>query len=253
MKTSLFSTCFLCMRFHLFILFAATLYFVSAKNASAQSSPYTFRAGDPYGTGKWYMGREIAHVMGHRAMDWLDRPERQQEERSDKLIRNLKLEAGYTVADIGAGSGYHSFRMAAEADQGKIYAVDIQDEMLREISARAAARDVHNVFPVKGTATGFELPPGAPPADRVLMVDVYHEFSHPKEMMESVKDIMHPEGLLYLVEYRLESKWVPIKKVHKMSEEQAVKEMEAAGFTLVKNMGNLPWQHCMVFKLTDPR
>lgn len=241
------------MRLALFIFSAGMLACLSANNAPAQTSPYTFRKGDPYGTGKWYMGREIAHVMGHQGMDWLERPERQQEERTDKLLRNLKLEAGHTVADIGAGSGYHSFRIAPQVGDGKIYAIDIQDEMLREIRTRAASEGTANVFAVKGTETGFELPPGAPPADRVLMVDVYHEFSHPAEMMESVREIMHSEGLLYLVEYRTESKWVPIKKVHKMSEAQAVKEMEAAGFELVKNMGNLPWQHCMVFRLADPR
>lgn len=224
---------------------------LSANFVAAQSSPYTYREGDPYGIGKWYMGREIAHVMGHLAADWLERPERQQEERTDKLIRNLKLEEGHTIADVGAGSGYHSLRMAEKIGSGAVYAVDIQDEMLHKIRTRAEAAGADNVFPVKGTVTGFTLPPTAPPVDRVLMVDVYHEFSHPAEMMRAVRDVMHPDGLLYLVEYRAESKWVPIKKVHKMSEEQAVKEMEAAGFELAKNMGNLPWQHCLIFTLAE--
>lgn len=211
-------------------------------------NPYTYKQGDPNGIGKWYMGREIARVMGHQGMDWLERPERQREERVDKLIRNLKLEAGLTVVDVGAGSGYHSFRMAAEIGEGKVFAVDIQDEMLAEIRSRSRKSGADNVFPLKGTATGFELPPDAPLADRVLMVDVYHEFSHPAEMMRAVSDALHTDGLLYLIEYRMESKWVPIKKVHKMSEDQALREMEAAGFEMVKNMGNLPWQHCLIFK-----
>ena len=224
---------------------------LSAKKAGAQpspNSPYTYKQGDPNGIGKWYMGREIAHVMGHQGMDWLERPERQQEERVDKLMRNLNLEEGHTVMDVGAGSGYHSFRMASEIGKGVVFAVDIQDEMLREIRSRAKASGTDNVFPVKGTKTGFDLPADAALADRVLMVDVYHEFSHPVEMMDAIRDAMHPDGLLYLIEYRMESKWVPIKKVHKMSEEQAIREMAAAGFEKVKNMGNLPWQHCLIFK-----
>lgn len=236
---------------HIYSSLVAILLCLSANMAAGQpiaDRPYTYKKGDPYGIGKWYMGREIAHVMGHRGMDWLERPERQQEERVDKLMRNLDLEERHTVIDVGAGSGYHSFRMAGEIGPGQVFAVDIQVEMLEEIRSRAKASGTENVFPVKGTKTGFELPVDAAPADRVLMVDVYHEFSHPVEMMQAVRDAMHPEGLLYLIEYRMESKWVPIKKVHKMSEKQAVREMEAAGFELVKNMGNLPWQHCLIFK-----
>jgi SAM-dependent methyltransferase len=233
-----------------FILFGS-LFCLSANVAAGQSSsdsPYTFEKGDPYGIGKWYMGREIAHVMGHRGMDWLERPERQREERVDKLMNNLNLQDGHTVVDVGAGSGYHSFRMASEIGEGKVFAVDIQEEMLSEIRRRARASGTNNVIPVKGTASGFELPSNARLADRVLMVDVYHEFSHPVEMMRAVSDAMRPDGLLYLIEYRMESKWVPIKKLHKMSEVQAVRELEAAGFEKVKNIGNLPWQHCLIFK-----
>lgn len=214
--------------------------------AQSESGPYSYQKGDPYGTGKWYMGREIAHVMGHQAMEWLERPERNREERVDKLIKNLDLQPIDTVIDVGAGTGYHSFRMAAELVEGHVYAVDIQKEMLEAVEHRARREDVSNISVILGNALGFDLPVGS--AQKVLMVDVYHEFSHPVEMMSAVRQALAPGGLVYLVEYRMESQWVPIKKVHKMSEAQAVKEMEAAGFRLQKNMGNLPWQHCMVFE-----
>lgn len=232
----------------LFTCVCGTCLWASSLFAQSGDPVYTFRKGDPNGIGKWYMGREIAHVMGHQAMDWLERPERNREERVDKLIQNMDLQPGDTVVDVGAGTGYHSFRMAALLPEGHVYAVDIQKEMLDAIGTRAENDSVHNVSPVLGSIKGFTLPEGR--AQKVLMVDVYHEFSHPAEMMEAIRVALAPDGYLYLVEYRMESTWVPIKKVHKMSEAQAVKEMEAAGFTLIRNVGNLPWQHCMVFQKT---
>lgn len=212
----------------------------------AQSAEYTYRKGDPNGIGKWYMGREIAHVMGHQAMDWLERPGRAREERVDKLLANLNLKQDDVVIDLGAGSGYHSFKMAEIAKQGTIYSIDIQREMLEAIKQKAGSSGVTNVIPVKGKVDGFEIE-GAR-ADKVLMVDVYHEFSHPAEMLESIITALKPDGLVFLIEFRLEDDKVPIKKVHKMSEKQANREFEAAGFELVENISNLPWQHCMVFK-----
>lgn len=212
----------------------------------AQSSEYIYKSGDPNGIGKWYMGREIAHVMGHQAMDWLERPERAREERVDKLLANLNLKQDDVVIDLGAGSGYHSFKMAEIAKDGTIYSVDIQDEMLEAIKAKSTKLSINNVTAVKGRIDGFEIEGIL--ADKVLMVDVYHEFSHPAEMMESVSAALKPDGLVYLIEFKMESDKVPIKKVHKMSEKQAIIELDAAGFELVENIGNLPWQHCMVFR-----
>jgi len=149
------------------------------------------------------------------------------------------------IADIGAGSGYHVFKMAPLVPNGKIYAVDIQDEMLTAIKSRISQEAISNVEAVKGSEEDVYLPPHS--VDKVLMVDVYHEFAFPVEMMASIKNALKPDGAVYLIEYRGEDARIPIKKVHKMTLQQAVKEMEAAGFRLRENIGNLPWQHCMVF------
>ncbi|MFS4415118.1 class I SAM-dependent methyltransferase [Maribacter sp. 2307ULW6-5] len=206
---------------------------------------YTYRKGDPNGTGKWYMGREIAHVMGFQGMAWLERPERDREEDTAALLKNLDIQEGDTIADIGAGSGYHIFKMAPKVGAGHLYAVDIQQEMLNEIQRKKEVGGLTNISTVKGSATSAHLEPNT--VDKVLMVDVYHEFDHPYEMMTSIYGALRPNGKLYLVEYRAEDAQVPIKRVHKMSEAQAVKEMAAVGFTLEKNIENLPWQHCLVF------
>ena len=207
--------------------------------------PYTYKAGDYSGIGKWYMGREIAHVMGYLGMSWLERPERESEERTSLLLQNMDIQPQDDIADIGAGSGYHVFRMAPAASGGTVYAVDIQDEMLGAIASKISETGITNVEPVKGSTESINLPPDS--VDKVLIVDVYHEMSHPVEMMASIHKAMRPDAQLFLIEYRGEDDSVPIKRLHKMTEAQAVKEMEAAGFKLKENMGNLPWQHCMVF------
>jgi SAM-dependent methyltransferase len=208
---------------------------------------YTFKDGDKYGTGKWYMGREIAHVMGFHGMDWLERPEREDEEKTAKLIRNLDLNPTDVVADIGAGSGYHVFKMAPQVSEGKVYAVDIQTEMLEVMKEKMEETGITNIELIKGEEKTTNLPNAG--IDKVLMVDVYHEFSYPYEMLESIKKALKPNGKVYLVEFRKEDDWVPIKEVHKMTEDQATKEFEASGFVLERNIGNLPWQHCMVFRI----
>jgi len=209
------------------------------------SDTYTFKQGDPNGTGKWYLGREIAHVMGFQGMSWLDRPEREAEENTEKLLQNMGIGKEDAIADIGAGSGYHVFKMAKIASAGRIYAVDIQDEMLAELTKRKKENDNQNVSVIKGGEKSINLPEDS--VDKVLMVDVYHEFSYPIEMLASIKKALRQDGKIFLIEYRGEDSNVPIKKVHKMTEKQAVKEMEAAGMKLERNIDNLPWQHCMVF------
>jgi protein-L-isoaspartate O-methyltransferase len=206
---------------------------------------YTYERGDPNGTGKRYLGREIAHVMGFEGMSWLNRPEREKEENTAKLIKNMNIKPGDTIADIGAGSGYHVFKMAPMAKDVFVYAVDIQDEMLAVMDYRIENLEIDNVAVTKGSEEGVNLPENS--VDKILMVDVYHEFSYPIEMMASIKKALRADGKIYLIEYRAEDPMVPIKEVHKMSEEQAVKEFEAAGFKLEINKSNLPWQHCMVF------
>jgi ubiquinone/menaquinone biosynthesis C-methylase UbiE len=205
---------------------------------------------DPDGIGKFYMGREIAWVMGHQAAGWLDRPEREKEENPAKLIKALDVKEGMVIADVGAGSGYHTFRLAPlVGPKGKVLAVDIQPEMLEIIKQRAKKKKVTNVEPVRGTETDPKLPAGA--VDLILLVDVYHEFSHPYEMAEAMLAALKPGGRMVFVEFRLEDPKVPIKLVHKMTERQVIREMEQfPGLEHEKTVGTLPWQHIVIFKKT---
>ena len=206
---------------------------------------YIYKRGDINGIGKWYMGREIARVMGFQGIGWLERSSREKEENVSTLIQNMKIESNDIIADIGAGSGYHSFRMAPLAKNGVVYAVDIQSEMLAAINRRIELNKIKNIKTILGNEKSIQLPNNS--VDKILMVDVYHEFNFPREMIRSIKNTLKPNGKLFLVEYRDEDPRVPIKKIHKMSEKQAEKEMDAAGFKLIENISNLPWQHCMIF------
>lgn len=206
---------------------------------------YIYKKGDINGIGKWYMGREIARVMGFQGIGWLERSSREKEENVSTLIQNMKIESNDIIADIGAGSGYHSFRMAPLAKNGVVYAVDIQSEMLAAINRRIELNKIKNIKTILGNEKSIQLPNNS--VDKILMVDVYHEFNFPREMIRSIKNTLKPNGKLFLVEYRDEDPRVPIKKIHKMSEKQAEKEMDAAGFKLIENISNLPWQHCMIF------
>lgn len=209
---------------------------------------YEFRSvHDRDGIGKFYMGREIAHVMGHQAADWLERPERVDEEKPDQMIDLLELKPGQSVADIGAGTGYISWRMAQKVGAGgKVYAVDIQQEMLDLLAQKMKARGLENVAPVLGTISNANLEPNS--IDLAIMVDVYHEFSHPHEMMKSIVTALKPGGRVAFVEYRAEDLNVPIKRVHKMTEVQIKKEAEAAGLEWEKTITNLPRQHLIIVR-----
>jgi len=212
---------------------------------------YTFKEGDYNGIGKWYMGREIAYVMGFQGIDWLERSEREQEENVSKLIQNMRIRSDDIIADIGAGSGYHAFRIATLAKNGLVYAVDIQTEMLMTIEKNKEFSKIKNIETILGTEKSVQLPKNS--VDKILMVDVYHEFSFPVEMITSMKNALKPNGQLFLIEYRGEDPLVPIKTIHKMTEKQALKEMESAGFKLKENIDNLPWQHCMIFVKNDKK
>ena len=202
---------------------------------------------DPNGLGKFYLGREIAWYMSHEGAGWLDRPERVKEERTDKLLKALPVKAGMTVVDLGAGSGYYTFPLAKKVGpKGKVLAVDIQKEMLDLIESRKKSRGVENIETILGTVTDPKLPVGK--VDLILMVDVYHEFSHPFEMTEAMVKALAPKGLLVFVEYRLEDDNVPIKLVHKMTEKQVIKEMKLHALRHVKTMDFLPWQHVILFE-----
>ena len=192
------------------------------------------------------MGREISQVMGHRGAGWLERPGRVQEERTDLLLTLLALEPGETVADIGAGTGYFTLPMARMVgEEGHVLAVDIQPEMLAIIERRANRDGLSNVTPVLATVDDPRLPRDS--VDAVLMVDAYHEFSHPREVMNIVKDSLSERGRVILVEYRGEDPDVPIKPLHKMTVVQATKEMAAVGLALENVHHDLPRQHIMVF------
>lgn len=212
----------------------------------ATSSRYEVRTRhDPNGIGKFYLGREIAHVMGHQGADWLERPERAQEENPDKMVELLGLKPGDHVADIGAGTGYITWRMAKKVGpEGKVSAVEIQQEMLDLLIPRMKERGLNNVVPVLGGESDPKLPPNS--IDLAIMVDVYHELSEPAEMMENLVAALKPGGRIAFVEFRAEDPNVPIKSVHKMTEAQIRKEAAAAGLEWEKTIPDLPWQHLVI-------
>jgi ubiquinone/menaquinone biosynthesis C-methylase UbiE len=216
----------------------------------AVESRYEKRAEhDPNGSGLFYMEREIAQVMGHQAWPWLERPEREQEERTDLLLAALQLQPGQAVADIGAGSGYFSWRMARlVGEAGKVFAVEIQQEMLDLLMKNMAKRRVEKmVMPTLGEVTDPKLPAGS--CDLMLMVDVYHEFDHPFEMIRAMVIGLKPGGRLVFVEFRKEDPKVAIKEVHKMSEAQVKKEMSShPGLEFVETVKSLPQQHIIIFR-----
>jgi ubiquinone/menaquinone biosynthesis C-methylase UbiE len=203
------------------------------------------RIHNPDGIGKYYMNREIAQVMGHQAMMWLERETRIQEEKPDLTVQNLNLKADDVVADIGAGSGYFSFRLAQQVPEGNVYAVDIQPEMLAAITTRKEEQRVTNIKTVLGTENSPNLSPES--IDLALMVDAYHEFAYPREMMEGIVQALKPGGRVVLLEYRLENPMIMIKPLHKMTQKQVKKELQAVGLKWQETKEFLPEQHFLVF------
>jgi len=226
-----------------------------AQTGSASQSPavtagkpvYETRANhDPDGIGKFYMGREIAHVMGYQGAEWLERPERVEEERPDQVVEQMKLKPTDVVADVGAGTGYFSFRISRVVPQGKVFAVDLQPEMLAIIEKRKKQLKADNVVALRSAETDVKLPENS--IDVALMVDVYHEFSFPREMMLSLVKALKPGGRVVQIEYRGEDPDVPIKRLHKMTVAQARKEMAAVGLSWKETKGFLPQQHFIVYE-----
>jgi ubiquinone/menaquinone biosynthesis C-methylase UbiE len=200
---------------------------------------------NPDGIGKYYMSREIAQVMGHQAMMWLERESRVQEEKPDLTVQNLNLEADDVVADIGAGSGYFSFRVAQQVPEGKVYAVDIQPEMLDAITALKDEQNITNVETILGQENSPNLPTAS--IDLALMVDAYHEFAYPREMMQGIVQALKPGGRVVLLEYRKENPMIMIKPLHKMTQKQVKKELQAVGLKWQETKEFLPEQHFLVF------
>jgi len=211
-----------------------------------ENSHYTTGLPSCDGIGKFYMGREISHVMGHLGAGWLERPERERQERTDLLIAGLILSDDFVVADIGAGTGFFTFPIAQRVPKGKVFAVDIQPEMLARIARRKMLEKVVNVETVLGEQADPKLPKNQ--IDLAFIVDAYHEFSFPREMGERLKESLRPGGQLVLVEYRAEDPRIPIKRLHKMSEVQVKQEMAAIGLDWVRTDSYLPQQHVLVFQ-----
>lgn len=238
------------MRHPISALLAALLAVGCFDSASEERKPvpsaYEVRPASRDGIGKFYHGREIAQVMSSDGARWLDRDEREEEERPDEVIANLDLAPTHVVADVGAGTGYFAFRIARRVPAGRVYAVDVQPEMVEILRERIEERKLPNVEAVLGTETDPKLPEAS--VDVALMVDVYHELSHPKEVLEALHRALRPGARLVLIEYRGEDPDVPMKPLHKMTEAQVRRELEGVGYRWVETRGFLPRQHFLVFE-----
>ena len=198
------------------------------------------------GVGKMYMGREIAQVMGHQAAYWLERSSRRWEEQPQQAIDALNLQPTDIVADVGAGTGYFSFRISPLVPQGKVLAIDLQPEMLEMMNLVIDQTDIANVETIQGGPSNPNLAPES--IDLALMVDAYHEFDRPKEIMQGLVEALKPGGRVVLAEYRGENPLIPIKRLHKMTQRQVKREMAAVGLVWRKTEEFLPLQHLMFFE-----
>lgn len=208
-------------------------------------SPYTYKTATMDGIGKVYMGREISFLMGFQGKDWLERRSREQEESVSLAIENLPVDSESVVADLGAGSGYYTFLIAPKVPDGKVYAVEIQDEAIQYLQNRSKELGFNHVVPVKGTETSPNLPENS--VDLIIMVDVYHELEYPVEMLAAIRKSLKADGKLLLIEYRGEDPEVAIKPLHKMTVKQVEKELFANGFKLVQNGQFMKIQHFLLF------
>lgn len=213
---------------------------------AVSDSTYTYKTPHPDGTGKVYLGREIAHVMSASGAGWLERSTRQQEEDADAAVAALPLTPTSTVADLGAGTGYYAFRIARRVPQGKVYAVEIQDAFIASLQERARREGATNVEVIRGAEKSPHLPDTS--VDLAIMVDVYHELSYPAEMLQALHKALRKGGYLLLLEYRAEDPSIPIKELHKLSVAQAKKELAANGFVLAEQKEFLPIQHYLLFQ-----
>ena len=207
---------------------------------------YVYREPSSGGTGKFYFGREIAHVMDASGADWLERPQRPRQENTDLIVENMHLQPGDVVADVGAGTGYYTFRIARLVSQGKVYAVEIQDELIRKLKKKTDDEKVSNVEVIRGDTLSVNLPDRS--IDLAVMVDVYHELSWPREILRSISKSLKPGGRLLLIEYRGEDPEVRIKRLHKTTVAQLERELSASGFALERRVDKFPIQHFLLFK-----
>ena len=220
---------------------------IAQKNNS--DSLYTYGIASPGGTGKFYLGREIAHIMGASNAEWLDRSSRPQEEHTQLTIDKIEVPDDGVIADIGAGTGYYTFKLAPKVPKGKVYAVEIQDEMIAILNERKKKLNFTNVEVLEGTTTSSNLPANS--VDLAIMVDVYHELEYPVEMLESIKKSLKKDGQLLLIEYKGEDPAVAIRPLHKTTVAQLNKELAANGFKLTYEGNFLPIQHFLMYKKAD--
>ena len=219
----------------------------ASPQASLESARYSRIPRTADGIGKVYMGREIAGVMGWQGAAWLERDERQQEERGDLLLRELGLKPGMTVADVGAGTGYYARRMAPlVGSTGEVLAVDVQPQMIQMLTELAKKANLTNIKPILGAVDNVKLADSS--IDLAIMVDVYHELEFPFEVMQSLVRAIKPGGRIVFVEYRAEDAKVPIKALHKMTEAQVRKEAAAHDLIYERTASTLPWQHVVIFR-----
>jgi ubiquinone/menaquinone biosynthesis C-methylase UbiE len=221
----------------------------SIAQKSSIDSIYTYRTASPGGTGKFYLGREIAKVMGASNAEWLDRSSRPGEENTQLAIDKITVPPTGIIADIGAGTGYYTFRLAPIVPKGKVYAVEIQDEMIAALNERKKKLNNINVEVIKGSITSPNLPANS--IDLAIMVDVYHELEYPVEMLASIKMSLKKDGRLLLIEYKGEDPAVAIMPLHKTTVEQLNKELAANGFALTYEGKFLPIQHFLMYKKAD--
>lgn len=210
-------------------------------------SIYTYKTASADGIGKFYYGREIAHIMSAGGAGWLERDERQQEENTSTALEKMSLLPDAAVADIGAGTGYYTFKIAQKVPQGKVYAVEVQDEMIDYLKNRKTKLNNKNVEVIKGSDTSVNLPQAS--VDLAIMVDVYHELEYPHEVLQSIRKALKPGGKILLLEYRGEDPAVPIKPLHKTTVQQLNKELAANGFELFSKGDFLPLQHFLLYKI----
>lgn len=215
-------------------------------NTPLKDTVYTYKTASTDGIGKYYFGREIAHVMGASGSEWLERDDRDQEENTTLAISKIAVLPNAVIADIGAGTGYYSFRLAAKVPAGKVYAVELQDEMIALLKNKKTQLKDSVVDIVKGTEQSPNLPDNS--VDLAIMVDVYHELEYPHEVLQALKKALKPNGKILLLEYRGEDPNVPIKALHKTTVTQINKELLANGFTLKEDGEFLPIQHFLLYQ-----
>ena len=239
------------MKFYWFIVFYSLLFYnISFRCLGQQrvndSNLYQYKSSSEDGTGKLYLGREIATMQGFEGASWLERNNRAKEENTYKALKLFPIKSNSLIADLGAGTGYYTFKAAKMVPNGKVYAVEVQQQYILYLNKKIRDLGVSNVMVVKGTEKSPGLPLGK--LDLIFLVDVYHEFLYPKEMLFGILKSLKPNGLILLLEYKGENEEVPIKPLHKMTIIQVDKELSANGFKKLSINETLPWQHLIIYQ-----